>query len=213
MHVSFSNMKLKCDTRALYVSICVCITCVHVNVRVVFVVCVWTIAERNTAAKINHEWMVIDRWEKVKRKIEAETVTSRRRKRRRTKRWRDGWLSKKKEKRKRWSLVLDCSHWSPILTHIHSALHYYQPQTMPRIDGAAAVATRESCERVETAGRGLWVDWPERHSALMSSLPPSALLCPSIYPLTSLACMPSSINTVVMRERVREDILDVSFAQ
>lgn len=66
----------------------------------------------------------------------------------------------------------------------------------------AAVATRERCGRVETAGGSLGGDWPETVCVLMSSVCLSVCVGASAHTLT-----PSSINTVsgrsFRRSRVR----------
>ena len=99
--------------------------------------------------------------------------------------------------------VITCVGLQPLVSHINTHTYTHHATLLPTLnnashgrDGAAAVATRERCGRAEIAGRELRGDWPETASTLMSSLPPSALPCPSIHPLTSLACMPSSVNTV-----------------
>ena len=103
-----------------------------------------------------------------------------------------------------------CSFWCPILTC--TTPHYYQPQNNAsnRRDVVAAVATRERCGKEETAGRELWGDWLESYSALMSSLPSAALLCPSIHPLTShpsAVCRHPSIQWT--REREGEELVHI----
>lgn len=120
----------------------------------------------------------------------------------------EGWMIEEEKKE-----VITCAGLQPLVSHIKTHTHTHHAALLStlnnashRRDGAAAVATRERCGRAETAGRGLRGDWPETDSALMSSLPPSALPCPSIHPLTSLARMPSSVNTVDGRERDRERI-------
>lgn len=94
-----------------------------------------------------------------------------------TGRWGDYWSS---------SVLYYHTHAPHTTTSLNNASH--------RRDSAAAVATRERCGRVETAGGGLWEDWSEPDRVLMSflSLSVSGL---SIHPLISIGLLPSSINT------------------
>lgn len=70
-----------------------------------------------------------------------------------TRRWGDYWSS---------SVLYYHTHAPHTTTSLNNASH--------RRDSAAAVATRERCGRVETAGGGLREDWSEPDRVLMSFL-------------------------------------------
>lgn len=110
--------------------------------------------------------------------------------------------------------VSTCAGLQPLASHINTDTHAQHRTLLSslnnasnRRDGAAAVATRERCGKAETEARGAARGLAGNQFCADVILPPFALSCPPIHPLTShpsLACRHLSIQQTGERQKHKE---------
>lgn len=106
--------------------------------------------------------------------------------------------------------VSTCAGLQPLASHINTDTHTQHRTLLSslnnasnRRDGAAAVATRERCGRAETEARGAARGLAGNRfcaDVILPSLPCALMSTHSSPHITSLAGMPSSVNTADRRE-------------